>query len=255
MRVVEGSDLGGSVELLDQSFNLGWVGVTASSEGFQLSFKLVLLAELAEHLSEVDTLLTGNLGSWGVLRSGTVTDGVGALGAEKRKVVVHNETSSLSLGVRKLVHQVSGDLSGSVTGSPDQETVRNVLDLLVGILDSDAGGSDILDHGSSENVNLVGSELVLGVLNELFGEGGQDVGECFNEGDLESVGDFRVPLFQVILDDQPRRNCETRHAHNQEIVELSGVLDTGWSTTDNDHVHQSVNLSLGLIFESGSLDT
>lgn len=38
-------------------------------------------------------------------------------------------------------------------------------------------------------------------------------------------------------------------------MELSGVLNTSRSTTDDNHVHQSVNLLLGLVLEGGSLDT
>lgn len=37
-------------------------------------------------------------------------------------------------------------------------------------------------------------------------------------------------------------------------MELSGVLDTGGSSSDNDHVHQSVDLGLGLSGEGGRLD-
>jgi hypothetical protein len=43
--------------------------------------------------------------------------------------------------------------------------------------------------------------------------------------------------------------------YDQEIVQLSGILDTSGSSSNNDHVHQSVDLLLWLVFESGSLDT
>jgi hypothetical protein len=200
--VVEGSELGGSVQLLGQSLDFSLVGSGVGLQLLELSLKLVLLSELAEHLGKVDTLLRGDLGSGGVLSSGAVSHGVSSLSSEQSKVVVNKQTSSLSLCVGKLAHQVSGDLSGSVTGGPDKKTVGDLLHLLVGVLDDNAGRLDILNHGSGENVNLVGSELVLSVLDELLGEGGKDVGESLDQGDLQSVGDLRVPLLQVVLQGQ-----------------------------------------------------
>ena len=199
MRVVERCDLGSSVELLDQRLDLGGISSGVGSDLSKLSLELVLLSNLAEHLSEVDTLLRSDLGSWGVLSSGTVTHGVGSLSTEKSEVVVNEETSSLGLRIWEFVHQVSGDLSRSVTGRPNQETIWDLSNLLVGVLDDNAGWLDVLDHGSGEDINLVGSELVLGVLDELLGKGGENVGEGLDQRDLESVGDFWVPFFQVIL--------------------------------------------------------
>ena len=43
--------------------------------------------------------------------------------------------------------------------------------------------------------------------------------------------------------------------YDQEVVELTGVLDTSGATTDDNHVHQAVNLLLRLVLEGGSLDT
>ena len=197
--VVEWSKLGSPAELLGQSLNLRGVGVRGSLELGELSLKLVLLAELAEGLGKVDTLLTGNLGGGSVLRSGTITNGVSALGSEKSQVVVDKETSSLSLRIRKLVHQVTGNASRCVTGSPDEKTVWDLAHLLVSVLDDNGLRLDILDHGSGKNVDSVRSKLVLGVLNELLAESGKDVGKGFDKGDLQSVGYFRVPLAQVIL--------------------------------------------------------
>lgn len=199
MRVVERSHLGNPVKLLGQSLDLSGVGIRGGLEVGELSLILVLLAELAKGLSEVDTLLTGNLGGRGVLRSGTVTDGVSALGAEKGQVVVNEKTTSLSLRVRELAHQVTGDVSRSVTGSPDEETVWDLAHLLVGVLDDNRLRLDVLDHGSGKDINSVGSELVLGVLDQLLAEGGKDVGQSLNKSDLQSVGDLRVPLAQVVL--------------------------------------------------------
>lgn len=200
MRIVERSNLACSVELLDQTLDLGRVGVSARSESLELRLELVLLSEFAKHLSEIDTLLTGDLGSRSVLRSGTITDSVCALRTQKCQVIVDNQSSTLGLRIRKARHQFPGDSSRSVSGSPDEQTVRNLLHLLVGVLDSNAHRSDVLDHGSGKDIDLVGSESVFGVLDELLGECGQDVGKGFDKGDLESIGDFRVPLLQVVLD-------------------------------------------------------
>ena len=45
-----------------------------------------------------------------------------------------------------------------------------------------------------------------------------------------------------------------RATHDQEVVKLAGVLDTGGSTTNDHHVHQAVNLSFALVLERGSLN-
>lgn len=200
VRVVEGSDLAGPVDLLGKALNLGSVGGGVGPQSSELLLELGLLAELLEDTGEVDTLLIGDLGSGGVRGGGTVTDGVDTLSAEQSEVVVDEETPSLGLDVRELGHKVSGDVPGSVTGSPDEETVRDLSDFLIGVLDDDALGLDVLDHGSGENINLVLLEGRLCVLDELLGEGGENVGEGLDKGDLESVGNLGVPLLKVILD-------------------------------------------------------
>jgi hypothetical protein len=163
----------------------------------------------------------------------------------------------------ELCHQVPSDLTRSVSGSPNEKTVRDLLDLLVGILNDDRLLPDILDHGSGEDIDLVLLESRLGVLDELLGEGGQDIGESFDKGDPELVSDFGVPLSEIVLyivkvgvKIRPSSYIVPLSAtHNQEIVQLSGVLDTGRSTTNNNHMHQPLNLLLGLSSKSGGLDT
>ena len=42
--------------------------------------------------------------------------------------------------------------------------------------------------------------------------------------------------------------------YDQEVVQLSSVLDTSGTTTDDDHVHQAVNLRVRLVLEGRSLN-
>lgn len=42
--------------------------------------------------------------------------------------------------------------------------------------------------------------------------------------------------------------------YDQEIVELTSILNTGGTTTDDNHVHKSVNLILRLVLEGSSLN-
>lgn len=200
MRVVEGSNLARPVDLLGKTLNLGGVGNGVSPQSGELFLELGLLAKLLEDTGEVDTLLTGDLGSGGVRGGGTVTDGVDTISTEQSEVVVDEETPSLGLDMRELGHKVSGDVPRGVTGSPDEETVRDLSNFLVCVLDDDALGLDVLNHGSGEDINLVLLEGRLSVLDELLGEGGENVGEGLDKGDLESVGDLGVPFLKVILD-------------------------------------------------------
>jgi hypothetical protein len=52
-----------------------------------------------------------------------------------------------------------------------------------------------------------------------------------------------------------RRAGHNKSTYDQEVVQFSSVFYTSRSTTDDDHVHEPVNLFLGLILEGSSLDT
>jgi hypothetical protein len=263
---VEGRELGHPVELLEGRLDLLGLGggVGRSPELAELLLELGLVSELVESLGEVDTLLTGGLGGRGVLRSRAVTEGVHAVRAEHRHVVVDEETSALSLSLGELGHEVARDCARGVSRGPYKETVRNLLDLLVRVLDDNRFLLDVLDHGAGEDINLVLLEGGLGVLDELLGERGEHVGQRLDQGDLQSVGDFRVPLLQVVLKSTREPGfawppsasdaCQEASTHDQEVVQLAGVLDTGRTTTDNNHVHKSVDLRLGLVLERGGFD-
>lgn len=42
--------------------------------------------------------------------------------------------------------------------------------------------------------------------------------------------------------------------YDQEVVELTGVLNTSGTTADDNHVHKSVNFVLRLVLEGSGLD-
>jgi hypothetical protein len=88
----------------------------------------------------------------------------------------------------------------------------------------------------------------------LLGESGENIRQCLNERDPKTASNLGVPFLEIILEKVSSRSQQAE-AYNQEIVQLAGVLHTGWSTADDNHVHQSVDLFLGLILESGRLDT
>jgi len=240
VRVVERREIEGLVQPLDGPLDILGRCLGSSPQLVQLILEFLGSGHFGKGPSEVSSLLTGSLSGRSVGSGGTVTEGKDLGSTSQSHVTVDDETSSLSLVLGELGHEVSGDLSRGVSGSPDEETVRDLLDLLVTVLDDDRLFTYILDHGSGKDINLVLLERRLGVLNELLGEGGQDVGKRLDQGDPELVGDFGVPLSQVV---------------DQEIVQLSGVLDTGRTSTDDDHVHQPLNLLLGLTGERGRLDT
>jgi hypothetical protein len=202
VRIVEGRKLGVPVDLLDQSVNRLLRYTFLALELVQLSLCLHPLPHLAKHLRKEGALLTSDLGGGCIGRSGAVSDSVHSIGTIHGHEVVDLDTSTLRLCPGQLGHEVPGNLARSVTGRPDQKTVWNLAHLLVGILNDDPVGLDILDHRTGKNINLVFFERGLGVLDELLGECGQDIRESFDEGDPQSVGNFRVPLAKIILIDK-----------------------------------------------------
>lgn len=102
--------------------------------------------------------------------------------------------------MREFGYKVLGNVFGSVIGSLDEEIVRNFFDFFIGVLDDDVLGFDVFDYGLSEDINFVFFEGGFSVFDELFGEGGENVGEGFDKGDFELVGNFGVLFFKVILD-------------------------------------------------------
>lgn len=198
MGVGERRHLGRSVELLDDTLNVGLIR-TRGAQVVQLVLELFRLSHLAERSREPGALLRGDLGRRRVLPGDGITEGVDVGSTEDAQVFVGEDTSTVRLRFRKLAHELAGEFTRGVTGGPDEETVRDLVRVLVGVLDEDGLFSDVLDGRSGHDVNLVGPESGFRVLDQLLGKGGQDVGQCFDQGDAELVGDLGVPLAQIVL--------------------------------------------------------
>lgn len=65
------------------------------------------------------------------------------------------------------------------------------------------------------------------------------VRESLDQGDVEVVLDLGNPLLQVLL---------------EEVLDLTGELDTGGTTANHDHVQQTLDLFICLVLEDSRLD-
>ena len=208
----------------------------------ELGLDLLSLGHLVEHAGEESALLSGNLGSGGVVGDGAVADGPDVFGTLDNKVLVDSETAARVLLGGDLVDQVLDERAHSVTGGPDEETVGDPLEHLLAIGAHGLGLNvlfcDVLDHGLCADVDGLLLEGLLGVVDQLLGEHGQDVGQGLDEGDVELLLDLGNPLLQVGV---------------EEVLELTGELDTSGASTDHDHVQQTLALLLRLALEGGRL--
>lgn len=200
------------------------------------------LSNAVEQVSKVGSLLGGNLGSGCVLGGRTVTKSPDALGTLNNKVLVDKKTSSGALLSRDLGHELSNNRSHSVTGGPHKSSVRHLKGLLstvtLGLLGSDHILVNRLNHGLGQNGDLLVREGFLGVVNELLGERGQNVGESLDKSNLEIVSDIGDPLSEIVL---------------EEVLELGSELDTGRATSNNDSVQKSLS-DLRVLLELGLLN-
>lgn len=208
----------------------------------ELGLDLLSLGHLVEHASEPGTFLGGDLGSGGVVGDSAVTDGPHVFAALDHKVFVHGETTAGVLLGGDLADEVLDERAQGIAGGPHEEAEGNLLDNLLSV---GAGGfsldelvSHLLDHGFGPDGDGLLLEGLLGVLDQLLREHGQDVGESLNKGDLEGVLDLGEPLLQIGV---------------EEVLELTGEFDTSGSTTDNDHVQQTLDLLGALVLEGGRL--
>ena len=250
VRVVEGLDVLDAAELTLMLLNLlgdlgGVAGlkVERTTELADTLLKDLGTGHVVEETSQEVTLLRGNLGGRGVSGDGAVTDSPDVAGTLDNEVLVHGKTAARVLLGRDAVHEVLDDGADSVAGGPDEETVGegDLLTATIGLADLglDSLVGDLLDHGLGHDVDLLLLEGALGVLDQLLGEAGKDVGKSLDEGDAEAVSDIGNELLDVLL---------------EEILELASKLDTSGTTTNDNHVQKTVNLLLGLALESGSLD-
>merc|ERR1712093_335126 len=188
------------------------------------------------------TFLRCDLGSWSISGNRAVTSGPDVLGTLDYEVLADGQTSSRILLRGDRCHQVSNDRSDGVSGSPDKKTVWHDLHLLLSIRSSslslDSCLGNLLDGGLGHDGDLLLLEGRLGVLDQLFGKHGKNVGESLDQSDLELVTDLWNPLLDILV---------------EEVLELTSEFNTSRSTTDDNHVKQSLNLFWGLILESSSL--
>ena len=208
----------------------------------ELGLDLLGLGHLVEHASEPSTLLGGDLGGGGVVGDSAVTDGPHVLAALDNEVLVHGETTAGILLSGDLADEVLDERAEGVTGGPDEQAEGDLLDNLLSV---GAGGfsfdvlvGHLLDHGLGADGDGLLLEGLLSVLNQLLGEHRKDVGERLDKGNLEGVLDLGEPLLQIGV---------------EEVLELTGELNTGRSTTDDNHVQQTLDLLGALVLEGGRL--
>ncbi|KAH3679991.1 hypothetical protein WICPIJ_008467 [Wickerhamomyces pijperi] len=141
--------------------------------------------------------------------------------------------------VQSPMAKMESEASPRTFNGPDKNTVWDLFgsDSAVGFLDlsSDHLGVHLLDGGLQLQVDLGFGKDVLGVLDQLLVEHVQDVRHGFNEGNLDVNSGLWVPLLQVLVN---------------EILQFSGKLNTGWTTTNNDKVQKSLSLWVVLCTDS-----
>ncbi|KAI6776735.1 hypothetical protein HG530_000680 [Fusarium avenaceum] len=251
VRVTERLDILDSAELslegLNLSGDLGRVAlleVQAAAELLDASLLRVSLGHVVEQTSQERTLLGSDLSGRGVTSDGAVTDSPDVASSLDNEVLIDGKTTTRVLLSGNLAHKITDNRTDSVTSGPDKQTVGDAESLLATIGSSELGLNKVLchplDHGLELDVDVLLAQGVLGVLDELLGERGENVGKGLDKSDLEAVADLGNQLLDVFL---------------EEVAKLSGELDTGRSTTNNDHVHQTVDLLLGLALERSALDT
>ena len=252
MRVLEGTNLLGAAELLlaltdliedlvalliglDQGLLLGELG--------KLLLDLISLGHGVEEAGQEGTLLTGNLGGGSVVGDGTVTDGPDVVSTVHNQVLVDSETTARVSLSGELAHQVTDNGADGVTGGPDEKTVGDGLHALgsigVGNLGLDVLVGDVLDHGLGADSDGLLLEGRLGVVNQLLGEHGQDVGQSLDKGNVEVVLNLGNPLLEIVV---------------EEILELTGELNTSGTTTNDNHVKQTLHLVVALVLEHSGLN-
>jgi hypothetical protein len=251
VRVLKGSDLLDAAEALLELLDLAEDLVASLLAGGlllgvgelgKLGIDFLGLGHVVEHAGKESTLLGSDLGRWGVVCHSAVTDSPDVLRALDNQVLVHGETTARVLLCGDLVDEVLDQGSEGVTSGPDEKTVWDLLDHLLAVGPSGLGLdvllSHVLDHGLCADGDGLLLECLLGVVDELLGEHGQDVGEGLDEGDVEVILDLGEPLLQIRM---------------EEVLELTSKLDTGRTATDDDHMQQALLLLVGLVLECGRL--
>lgn len=252
MTVLKGANLLDSPQLLLQGFDVledfvasGGVGGSAllGGEGGEFAVDGFGFGEGVEKAGEEGAFLGRDLCCGGVVGDGAVADGPDVFGAVDDEVFVHGKAAAGVLLRGDLGHEILDDGADGVAGGPDEEAVGEGLELFgsVGFCEFgfDVFVSDLFDHGLCTNINGLFLKSGFGVVDELLGKHGEDVGESLDEGDVEVVGDFRDPFLEILL---------------EEVLELAGEFDTCGTTAYDDHVEEAFTLFRRLIFEAGGFD-
>lgn len=250
MRVVERLDILDTAEFLLEILKLGSndrrIGARDVQRGAELinaALEELSLGHCVEEAGEEGAFLRGDLGGGRVASDGAVASRPDVGGALHDEVLVDGEAAAGVFLCGDLGHEVAHDGADGVTGCPDEEAVGEDLG---GLLAVGAGGfgfdgvlGDLLDGGLGHDGDLLLLEGRLGVVDQLLGEGGEDVREGLDQRHLELVADFGNPLPDVLV---------------EEVLEFAGEFDTGWATTDNDHVQEALNFLGRLVLECRGLD-
>jgi hypothetical protein len=240
VRVVERPEALDLLQLLLDVVDLEHGGARAA-EGVPLLAECVGLGDLHEHSGEVGALLGCDLCRGRIRARGTIPDREDASVCSLHPhLVVDTDPPSVRLHIRKVLHQVPADLTGFVSTRPDDEATGDLLVLALGRLHEHAVRLDLLHHRLRQHVDLRLLERVERVADQLLAEHRQDGRQGLDQGDPDLARQLGVPLLEILF---------------EEIVELTGELDTRRTTADNDSMQEAVDFALGLAWESGSFDT
>lgn len=139
--------------------------------------------------------------------------------------------------------QVLYNGADGVAGGPYEEAVGQGFQLLgtvrFGKFGFDVFVGDFLDHGFGADGDGFFLEGGFGVVNQLLGEHGKDVGQRFDKGDVEVVGDVRDPFLEVLF---------------EEVLEFAGELNACGAAANDHHVQKTFAFLVGLVFEARSFD-
>ena len=133
-----------------------------------------------EETGEEGALLRGHLCRGCVVGDRAVADGPDVLSAVDDEVFVHRETAAGVLLRGDLGHEIFDDGAEGVSGGPDEEAVGEDFFLFgavgSGVFCFDCLVGDVLDHCFGADGDAFFLEGLLGVVDQLLGEHGKNVG-------------------------------------------------------------------------------
>ena len=179
------------------------------------------------------------MGGRGVVGDGAIADGPNVFGAVDDKVFVYGEAAAGVFLRGDLAHEVFDDGAQGVASSPDKEAVGEAFGFFgavwASVFSFDGFVGDLFYHGFCADGDGFFFERRFGVVDELFGEHGKDIGQSFNESDVEVVRDFRHPFLEVLL---------------EEVLELASEFNTCGTSPNDYHVKEALSFFGRLVFEA-----